>query len=312
MVPLAVLPHPVALWTVFDALCLIFGLLLLDRHLGLHGMPRALFWLLAAFFPPVFADVYAGQWAGLVLLCGLIGIVSARRHPWFAGGFIGAGGALKFYPLLMAAPTLARRRLVALATLVSFVALTVIGSLRVGLGGDLFYLRRVLLPSLGSRLNDCSIDSVHTLWGRLVGGEVYGLPAARGIRLVSLPWHFPQAALAATALTLLAVVVAAALAAAASGWNLDYSLALGLALGALLPGEVYPYQWLPLLPVTLLVSVRALEAGRWRPLALIGICLMGFVRPPCELLFPDLWTLSGLAIYAIVVSQYRLFKSTEG
>jgi hypothetical protein len=95
-----------------------------------------------------------------------------------------------------------------------------------------------------------------------------------------------------------------------SGWYPPYGMALGFALGALIPNEVWPYQWLPLLPLILLVAVRAVERRRIMTLALLGIFLLGFVRQPCDLFFPNLWTLSAIAVFVLGLWENRLFRAS--
>ena len=88
-------------------------------------------------------------------------------------------------------------------------------------------------------------------------------------------------------------------------------MSLGFALGALIPNEVWPYQWLPLLPLILLLAVRALERRRALTLALLGIFLLGFVRQPCDLFFPNLWTIAAIAIFVLGLWENRLFRSSS-
>jgi hypothetical protein len=80
-------------------------------------------------------------------------------------------------------------------------------------------------------------------------------------------------------------------------------------LGALIPGEVYPYQMLPLLPLAVLLAARAVERRRWPVVALLAICLLAFVRQPCDLWFPNLWTLGGLGLFVLAASQSALFRA---
>lgn len=307
--PFALLPIHlgVVFLTLADAVCLLVALWMLDRHLRLGGRTRALYWLLAAYFPPLFAELDAGQVGGFLILLAVVSLVVVERRPRLAGLAIGAAGAIKFYPLLMAPLGGPRRVWLVLSSALSMILWSGLGLALIGPRLGLFYVGRVLLPSLGSHLNDCSIDSVRTLWGRGLGGQAVALPVRGGIELQRLPWSMPLAAQIGSDLSLIAIVIAAVWAARRSRWDPDYSLGLGLALGALLPGEVNPYQWLALLPVLLMVAVAAARHSRWMVLTALLVALLGYARQPCALPFPDLWTLAGVAIYVIVISQHRLF-----
>ena len=59
----------------------------------------------------------------------------------------------------------------------------------------------------------------------------------------------------------------------------------------------------------LLVVVRAIEKQRWTTLILIGVFLLGFYRPPCDLPFPNLWTIAAIAIFVLGVWENRLFRA---
>jgi len=94
-----------------------------------------------------------------------------------------------------------------------------------------------------------------------------------------------------------------------SGWNPPYGMSLGFALGALIPNEVWPYQWLPLLPLILLLAVRAVEHRRVVTLGLLALFLLGFIRQPCDLFFPNLWTIAAIAVFVLGLWENRLFRT---
>jgi hypothetical protein len=197
----------------------------------------------------------------------------------------------------------------AIALGAGLIAVTAVSFIPLGFNGAVFYYEHVLLASLGSQNADCGYDSVRTLFDRVVGGQPYLLPNPNGgVISVSLPWHMPGLAAVLSYASAAAFAGAAVWAAWRSGWNAPYGMALGFALGALIPNEVWPYQWLPLLPLLLLVAVRAIEKQRGMTLVLIGVFLLGFYRAPCDLLFPNLWTLAAIAIFVLGVWENRLFR----
>src|SRR5439155_22904600 len=85
--PFALLPLDigVALWTLTDAVAMILGLYLLFVRLRPAGIARPLFWLVAAYFPPLFADVDAGQRGGVILLLAAASIRFEPVRPALAG-----------------------------------------------------------------------------------------------------------------------------------------------------------------------------------------------------------------------------------
>jgi hypothetical protein len=313
-IPAALLPRDVGVqvWTVIDAVALLAGLVMLFRVIATrHVIAAPAFWLIAMYFPPLFADVSAGQRGGVALLGAMASIALESRRPWVSGVLGGLTSALKYYPAAMViGPRPEHRVRYAIALAAGLLAFTAISFAPLGFGGTVFYYQHVLLASLGSHNADCGYDSVRTLFDRVIGGEPYLLPASSGgVTVVQTPWSFPGLASALGYASALAFAAGAVWAAWRSGWNPPYGMALGFALGALIPNEVWPYQWLPLLPLLLLVAVKAIERRRVITVVLIGVCLLGFYRAPCDLPFPNLWTLAAIGIFVLGVWENRLFRA---
>ena len=314
-IPVALLPRDlgVQVWTVLDAAALMAGLYMVYRvACRANNLAAPVFWVIAMYFPPVFADISAGQRGGVALLGAMASIWFEARRPWVAGALGGLVSALKYYPAAMIiGPRPAHRIRYALALGGALVVFTALTFIPLGFGGAVFYYQHVLLASLGSHNADCGYDSVRTLFDRVIGGEPYLLPAAGGgVVSVSLPLHLTALAAVLSYASAVAFAGGAVWAAWRSGWNAPYGMALGFALGALIPNEVWPYQWLPILPLLLLVAVRAIEQRRTTTLVLMGVFLLGFYRAPCDLLFPNLWTLAAIAIFVLGVWENRLFRSS--
>jgi hypothetical protein len=311
--PIALLPKQVGVqvWTAFDALAIVVALGLLYRAVApRHPLAPPLFWLVAGYFPPLFADISAGQRGGVLLVCAMASVWLERRRPSLAGAAAGIATAFKYFPAAMVVGPRPRHRVrYAVALAVVAIVVTALSFVPLGLGGALFYYQHVLLPSLGSHNVDCAYDSVRTLFTRYVGGEEFAVPGGTGYVIIRSPLRFEGLALVLSYLSALVFAAAAAWGAWRSGWNPAYGMALGFALGALIPNEVWPYQWLPLLPVALLLVVRGVERRRWVTLALLGLCLLGFYRQPCELFFPNLWTVAAIGIFVLAVWENRLFRS---
>lgn len=310
-IPVALLPQDagVQVWTGIDAAALLLALLLLYRAIAIrHPLARPVFWLVAAYFQPLFADVSAGQRGGVLLLGATASISLEAARPVLAGVAGGVVAALKYYPAAMVIGTRPEHRVrYALALGAVLLLVTIASFVPLGLSGAVFYYQHVLLPSLASHNPDCAYDSVRTLFMRTIGGEPYAQPSGSGYVLVTTPLHLPGLALALSYMSALVFAAGAAWAAWRSGWNPTYGMSLGFALGALIPNEVWPYQWLPLLPLVLLLVVRGVERRRFGVLALLGVCLLGFYRQPCDLLFPNLWTLAAIGVFVLGVWQNRLF-----
>lgn len=312
-VPIALLPKQVGVqvWTAFDALAMVVALWLLYRVLApKHPLSRPLFWLVAGYFPPLFADVSAGQRGGVLLVCAMASIWLERKRPALAGAVGGLATAFKYFPAAMViGPRPEHRVRYAVALAAVALVLTALAFIPLGLGGAVFYYQHVLLPSLGSYNPDCAYDSVKTLFTRYLGGEEFAVPGGTGYILVRSPLHYESLAVFVSYLSALLFAAAAAWGAWRSGWNAAYGMSLGFALGALIPNEVWPYQWLPVLPLALLLVVRGVERRRWGTLGLLALCLLGFYRQPCELFFPNLWTVAAIGIFVLAVWENRLFRT---
>ncbi|MHB8587914.1 MAG: glycosyltransferase family 87 protein [Candidatus Dormibacteraceae bacterium] len=311
--PVALLPKGVAVqvWTAIDSAAMLIALFLLYRLVASrHPLARPVFWLVAAYFPPLFSDVVAGQRGGILLLGAVASIALEASRPTLAGAVGGIVAALKYYPAAMvigAHPEHRVRYAVALGTVL--VIVTVATFVPLGLGGAIFYFQHVLLPSLGSHNPDCAYDSVRTLFTRTIGGEQYAQPTSSGYMLVTSPLRLPAVALVLSYVSAVAFAAAAIWAAWRSGWNAVYGMSLGFSLGALIPNEVWPYQWLPLLPLVLLLVVRGIERRRFASLAVLAVLLLGFYRAPCDLIFPNIWTLAAIGIFVLGVWENRVFRS---
>lgn len=311
-IPIALLPKSIAVqvWTVIDAGALLAALILVYRVLATKNrLAGAAFWFVAAYFPPVYADIGAGQRGGILLLGAMASIWLESRRPLLAGAVGGLAAALKYYPAAMViGPRPAHRVRYAAAVAAVLIVATAASFIPLGAAGAAFYFQHVLVPSLASHNADCAYDSVRTLFTRTVGGEPFLLPNGSGVVQVISPIRLPWLALLLSYLSAVLFAAAAIWGAWRSGWNPPYGMALGFALGALIPNEVWPYQWLPLLPLILLLVVKAIERRRRTTLLLLAVFLFGFVRQPCDLIFPNLWTLAAIAVFVLGVWENRLFR----
>ena len=297
-------------WTLADALAAVVALWLLQRFIARGPLETAVFWTVALYCPPLYAEVNAGQIGGWILLLACAGLVVFRTRPGLSGALVAAAAALKLYPALMVIGARKNLRPFLLGALIVGVVITVIACIPLGAGGAWNYVTAVLIPSLRAPNPDCAQTSVATLWARSVGGASYPIIDPNGgITILQSPLHLDLVASTLTALTLVAVIVAAVIAARESGWNPAYGMALGLALGGLIPGEMNPYQYLPLLPVVLMVLIVAIRKRRWWYVGGIAIGLLAWLRQPCLLPFPNLWTIGALVLFATAVAAAREFRA---
>ena len=296
-------------WTLADALAAAVALVLVWRYVARTPVEKAVFWAVALYCPPLYAEVNAGQIGGWVLLFACAGLVVFRTRPALAGGLAAAAASLKLYPALMVLGARTRWRPFVVAAMGVGVLITLVACIPLGFSGAWSYVTGVLVPSLRAPNPDCAQTSVATLFGRSIGGDAYPilLPDGATVHLQS-PLHLGVLAAVLTAITLVAALVAAVLAARASGWNPGYGMALGLGLGGILPGELNPYQYLPLLPLVLMVLVMAIRRRQWLFLALIAAGLLTWWREPCLLPFPNLWTIGALMLFGTAVAAARDFR----
>jgi hypothetical protein len=298
--PIALLPKGIGVqaWTALDSIAMAAGLVLLYRVVATrHRVGRPVFWLIAAYFPAVFADMSAGQRGGIILLGAMASIWVESSRPVVAGALGGLAAAIKYYPAaLVIGPRPAHRVTYAAGLVVALAVITAVCFIPLGVSGAVFYYQHVLIAS-------------RTLFARTIGGEPFLQPSGNGFAMVESPVHLPAVALGLSYLSVVLFAGGAVWAAWRSRWNPAYGMALGFALGALIPNEVWPYQWLPLLPLILLIAIKAIEQARARTLALLAICLLGFFIQPCALFFPNLWTVAGIAVFLLGLWENRIFRS---
>ena len=312
--PFTVLPASwqVPAFTIADAVAAVAALWLVQRFVTRSTLETAVFWAIVFYSPPFFAEVNAGQISGFVLLLSCAAIVTYNERPAVSGVLAAAAASLKLYPSLLVLGARTRWKSFLFGALGGGVVVTTIACIPLGLSGTWSYVTQVLVPSLRAPNPDCAQTSVATLFGRSVGGDAYPILNPDGSTVIlQSPIHLGAVATALTVLTLVAAVAAAIYAARTSGWNPAYGMALGLGLGAILPGEVNPYQYLPLLPLVLMVVAVSIRAGRWSRVTLLAAGLLLWLRQPCLLPFPNLWTIAALLLFAVCVMAARDFQSTN-
>ena len=274
------------------------------------SLETAIFWTVALYAPPLYAEINAGQIGGFVLLPAFAALVTYRRRAWLAGVLAAASASLKFYPALMVLGARRRWRPFLIGAVAAGVVITVIACVPLGPAHSWEYVTGVLLPSLRAPNPDCAQTSVATLFGRSIGGDPYPIiNPDDSVSMLQSPLRLPVVATILTWLVLASAVVASVWSARRSGWNPAYGLAMGLALGALLPGELNPYQYLPLLPVTLMVLVVSLQNGNRVRLLVIAAGLLLWWRQPCLLPFPNLWTIGALILFTACALAARDFHA---
>ena len=316
--PFSLLPSAwqVPTFTLVDGIAAVGAFWLVQSRVTRTQLEAAVFWAVVFYSPPFFAEIQAGQISGFVLLAACGAMVTFRERPRLSGVLAAASASLKLYPALLVIGARERWRPFLTGAVAAGAVITVIACIPLGFAGTWQYVTEVLIPSLRAPNPDCAQTSVGTLFGRSIGGDAYPIITPDGgTTVLQSPVHLAAVASVLTVLTLAAALVAAVLAARASGWNPVYGMALGLGLGSILPGEVNPYQYLPLLPLVLIVAVKGISFGRWWRLSLIAVGLLLWLRQPCLLPFPNLWTVAALLLFAVCVSaapDFREVRSTAG
>src|ERR1700682_4189975 len=120
---------------------MVAGLILLYRVLAIrHPIGRPVFWLIAAYFPAVFADLSAGQRGGIILLGAMASIWLESNRPLVAGALGGFAAALKYYPAAMViGPRPAHRMRYAAGLGAGLVVITAACFIPLGVTGAAFY-----------------------------------------------------------------------------------------------------------------------------------------------------------------------------
>jgi len=316
--PFSLLPGPadVWLWVAANALMSAVGLYWLLRSLGTRRQwTFPIFMLIVLLFTPLFEDIRLGQRGGPLLLLAGAGMLTVRQHPALAGALTGLSTSIKFYPAVMALGVAPRQWWRFTGALVG-VAAAILGVTFIPFGSPLLYLTRVLMPVLlGNPAwnSDCFQNSTSLLFARLVGGASYGVVDSSGVWINAsfVPWHLPWLAQALTYLTIVALFACTLWTARRSGWAQPYSMSLAFSLGTLVPGHLYTYQFLALLPLTLVLVLKAIECHRWGTVAIVGGALYVLLSSPCALVFPGLWTIAGLVIFGVAAARVRLFRATD-
>src|SRR2546430_3447000 len=254
--PFALLPGwmQVPAWTAADAAAALIGLWIVQRYVTRTSLEMAVFWAVAFYSPPLYAEVNAGQIGGFVLLLACLGLVTFRHRPALSGVLAAAAASLKLYPALMVMGARTRWRPFVIAAGVAGVLITVVACIPLGAAGAWAYLTGVLIPSLKAPNPDCAQTSAATLFGRSIGGDPYPIitPSA-AVRVPQSPVPLPAPPTILTLPTPAAAGLPPGAASRASGWNPVYGVALGLALGGLVPREANPHPYVPLLPLVVQV-----------------------------------------------------------
>jgi Glycosyltransferase family 87 len=306
-IPFALAPQDVAvkIWVGANALCAVAGLVFLYRSIGRRTqLTLPIFVLVSVCFSPLFEDMRLGQIGGFLLCLSCGAMLVTRSRPLLGGALAGLATSLKFYPAAMVLAIDGRRRFRFVGSLAA-VCGTVLAITFIPFGSPWFYLTRVLVPvgtDFPNQTHSCFENSTPSLFYRLVGGSGWTmLNSGIWSSPISLPWHLTLLAQLLSYATLALLFIGTVWAARRSGWSQPFSMALAFSLGALVPGHVYTYQFIALLPLTLVLVLTAVQQSRWVLTAVLGLAVLVFVSSPCALVFPGLWNIAGLAIFAVAM-----------
>lgn len=304
------------LWLTADALCALVGLIFLYRSIGVRTrIELPIFVLVILCFSPLFEDLRLGQRGGVLLLLACASMLVVRTRPVLGGVLGGIATSLKFYPAAMVLAMDGSRR----ARFVGALTATATGVLAITFipfGSPVFYFTKILLP-VGQGRNPASVascfeNSTPQLFYRLVGGVPWStLSGSSWSTLGPLPWHATLLAQLLSYATIGALIAATVWSSQRSGWSQPFSLAMAFSLGALVPGDVYTYQFIALLPLALVLVLTAVEQKRWFVLGIAALAVWVFVSSPCALVFPSLWSVAGLGLFAAGVAMSRHMRRAE-
>jgi hypothetical protein len=301
------------LWVATNTLAAVVALVLLLRMVA-RFQPAAhpIFWLIALCFTPLFEDIRLGQRGGVLLLLsvGAMSLVLAR--PVTAGVLAGLATSLKFYPGAMVLGVDPRRQWTFIASLTATAGITIAASF-IPFGSPFQYFTGVLIPSLTwnrSGSHDCFQNSTELLFARVLGGEPYGVIDQSGVwrQVTFVSWHFQSLVTVLTYSTMALILLATIWAVWRSGAARPYSLALCFSLGTILPGEVFTYQFLPMLPLLVVVFMKAVEHRKVATIFILGVAQWILLVSPCALPLPSLWTVAALAILVVSILHAPLFR----
>jgi hypothetical protein len=317
-VPFGLLPGDVGVyvWVAANALFAFAGLYCLARAIGIRSGAWPIFVLVVLCFTPLWEDIRLGQRGGALLLLAGAAMLAIESHPVLAGALTSLGTGIKFYPAAMVLGVGDKqRRNYVLALIVGTV--TVFGLSFIPFGSPVQYLTGILLPvAVGNPAwsQDCFQNSTPLLFQRLVGGSSWSVIDTSGhwSTVTFLPWHLTTVAHVLTYATIAGLVIGAIWAARRSGFAQPFSMALAFSLGALVTDHVYTYQFIALLPLTLVLVLNSIEGHRWLTLVFVGLAIWTFLSSPCALVFPSLWTIAGLGLFAIGIVEAPRFKSRPG